>query len=108
MTLKAIGFISTLVRWIDDTYELLLAGGNVKEDVWWITTRVIRSIIEDYRSPARSTVAKTSFDPDSQRQSTLVWGVTMGHLSVDKMLTKYIKHHPIIAGDYAQWIVSNS
>ena len=48
MTLKAVKFISALFRWIDDTYESLLMGGNVKEDVWWIKTRVIRSIFEDY------------------------------------------------------------
>ena len=77
MTLEAIGFISDLVRWIGDTYELLLLGGNVKEDVWWITIRVIRYIFEDYLSPVRSTAAKTSFGSDSQRQSTLIWGWSM-------------------------------
>ena len=30
ITLRAIKFISTLVMWIDDTYESLIAGGNVK------------------------------------------------------------------------------
>ena len=44
MALKALEFISALVRWIDDTYESLLVGGNTKEDVWRITTRVIRSV----------------------------------------------------------------
>ena len=28
--LKAIRFISALFRWVDDTYESLLAGGNIK------------------------------------------------------------------------------
>ena len=77
MTLKAVGFISALVRWIGDTYELLLLGGNVKDDVRWITTQVIRSIFEYYLSPERSTAAKTSFGSDSQRQSTLIWGWSM-------------------------------
>ena len=30
MALKAVIFISALVIWIDDTYESLLAGGNIK------------------------------------------------------------------------------
>ena len=47
MALKAIKFISTLVIWIEDTYKLLMKGENIKEDFWWITTRVIRSIFED-------------------------------------------------------------
>ena len=46
MALRSVEFVSDLVRWVDDTYESLLAGGNPKEGVWWITTRVIRSILE--------------------------------------------------------------
>ena len=30
MALKAVEFISALVRWIDDNYESLLAVGNIK------------------------------------------------------------------------------
>ena len=41
MALRLIEFFSALVCWFDDTYESLIAGGNVKEDVWWITSRVI-------------------------------------------------------------------
>ena len=33
MELKVIKFISAIVRWIENTYKLLLAGGNVKGDV---------------------------------------------------------------------------
>ena len=72
MTLKAVEFISALVTWIDDTYESLLVGGNIKEDVRWITFRFVRSIFEDYLAPARSKAAKTFFDSDSQRQITLI------------------------------------
>ena len=30
MELKTVKFISALVMWIDDTYKLLLVGGNIK------------------------------------------------------------------------------
>ena len=98
MALEAIKFISTLVRWIDDDYEPLLVGGNVKEDIWWITTWVIRSTLEYYLSQERSTAAKTSFGSYSQHRSTLIWGVIKGHLAVDNMLEKYIKDNHIIVG----------
>ena len=74
------------MRWIDNTYESLLAGGKVKEDVLWIITWIISSIIEDYLSPSRSTDAKTSFDSYSRRQSTLIWEVIKVHLAAKKML----------------------
>ena len=86
ISLKSIEFISTLIGWIGDTYESLLTRGNIKEDFWWITTRVIRSIFEYYLSPARSIAAKISFDSDSQRRSTIIWGVIKGHLATGNIL----------------------
>ena len=40
LLLKAIDFVNQFVRWVDDTYLLLQAGGNPKDDCWWIVTRV--------------------------------------------------------------------
>ena len=64
MLLEAVEIISDIFRWVEYTYKLLLTEVNVKEDIWWITTRIIRSIFEYYLSPSRSTSAKTSFDSD--------------------------------------------
>ena len=50
--LKSVEFVSVFVHWIDNTFESLTAGGNLKEDVWWITTKVMMSIFEDYLAPA--------------------------------------------------------
>ena len=72
MSLKAVKSISSIVRWISGAYKSLLEGANIKEDVWWITKRVIGSIFEYYQAPARSTAAETSFDSDYQLQSTLI------------------------------------
>ena len=61
MVIRSVEFVSDLVRWVDDTYESLIYGGTVKEYVCWITTRVIRSIFEDYLEPAQDTQTRTSF-----------------------------------------------
>ena len=106
--LKSVEFASSFVRWTDDTYENLTAGGNLKEDVWWITTKVMRSIFEDYLSPARATPTTTTFESDLFRKCTLLWGVIKSHLAAASMLKKGIKDHPIVVGAYAQWLVSNS
>ena len=42
MALVYVEFFLPLVHWFDDTYDSLLYGGNINEDVWWINTRVIR------------------------------------------------------------------
>ena len=75
MGIRLVEFVSSLVYWVDDTYESLLLGFNSKEDMWWITTRVIISIFEDYLDPARYTTTRTSFESYPHRRSTLLWGV---------------------------------
>ena len=106
--LKSIEFAASFVRWTDDTYESLTAGGNLKDDVWWITTKVMRSIFEDYLAPARATPTTTSFESDLFRKCIMLWGVIKSHLAATAMLRKGIKDHPIVVGTYAQWLVSNS
>ena len=71
MDLRLLGFVSVLVRWVDDTYESLISGVNIKEYVWWITTKVIISIFEEYLAPARDTPTRTSFGLDPHIRSTL-------------------------------------
>ena len=108
MALRSVEFVSAILRWVDDTYESLLAVGNVEEDVWWINTRVIRSIFEDFLDPARATPTCTSFRSYPHLRKTLVWGVIRCHLAEKNMPFKNIKYHPIVVGAYAQWLVSNS
>ena len=81
IALSLVEFVSDLVRWVDYTYNSLLAVGNVKEYVWWITTRVIRSIFEDYLDPARSNPTRTSSGSDPHFWSTLVWGVIIFNIA---------------------------
>ena len=107
MALRLVEFISDLVCWVDDTYESLLAGSNVKEDLWGITTRVIMSIFEDYLALSRATPTCHSFGSYPHLRSTLVWGMIRYHLSEENMLSKTIKDTPIVVGAYAQWLVSN-
>ena len=108
MLLEAVEIISDIFRWVEYTYKLLLTEVNVKEDVWWITTRIIRSIFEYYLSPSRSTAAKTSFDSDYCYQITLIWWVIKVHLAANNMLTKSNNYHPIVVLAYNQWLVINS
>ena len=107
MDLRPVEFVSALVRWVDDTFESLLSGVNVKEYVCLITTRVIISIFEDYMTPSRDTPACISFGSDPHCRSTLVWGVIFWNLAEEDMLSKTIKDHPIVVGSYPQWLVSN-
>ena len=108
MLLKSVDFVSQFIRWVDDTYSLLVAGGNTATDCWWLLTRVGRSIFEDYLTPERLTVTKTSYESQLHQASVLIWGSIRCFLASDRMLQKGFKDHPIVVGAYSQWLVSNS
>ena len=86
MSLRQVQFVSALIRWVDGTYESFLAGGNVKEDVWWITTMAIRLIFGEYLDPARTTPTRTSFGSYPHRRITLVSDVICYHLAEENIL----------------------
>ena len=86
MALRLVDFISSLLYWVDDKYEYLIDVGNYKEYVWWITTRVTRTIFEDYLAPDRATPIRTYFRSDPHRRSTLVWGGIHFHIADEKIL----------------------
>ena len=73
--LRLVELVSALARWIDDKYESLLYGGNIKEDVWCITIRVIISTFEYYLAPARDNTTRTYYESDPYCWNTLVGGV---------------------------------
>ena len=81
MGLRLVEFVSAFFRWVDDTCESLIAGDNVKKDVWWINTREIISIFEDYLEPVRDNPTRTSFGSDPHRRNTLMWGVICCHIA---------------------------
>ena len=72
MDLMLVEFVSALSCLVDDTYNSLLSGGNFNEYVWWINTRVIRSMSEDYLDIDRANPTCTYFGSDPHRRSTLL------------------------------------
>ena len=108
MLIKSIDFVSQFIRWIDDTYAILLAGGNPSGDCWWLITRVIRCVFEDYLAPKRLTPTKTKYSSSLHQASVLIWGSVRCYLAADKMLQRGFKDHPVVVGAYSTWLVSNS
>ena len=86
MDLMYVDFVSALAHWVDDMYDYLIVGRNAEEDMWWITTRVIRSIFEEYMAPYRATPTRTSFGSYPHCWSTMVWGVIRCHIYEENIL----------------------
>jgi hypothetical protein len=106
--LNAESFLSSLIRWVDETHEHLIDGGNPASAVWSIITKVLKEIFEDYLSPARTTGIDGGFTDRTQQSSVMIWGAAKTDVAVVKMMDSGIRNHPVVVGAYAQWMVSNS
>ena len=104
----SISFIGHFIQWVDDTQSVLVAGGNQTSDVWWILTRVMRAIFEDYFAPAHATPTRTRYRGHNHQASVILWGTIKTHVAAVSINDRGIKDHPIVVGAYAQWLVSHS
>ena len=102
----SISFIGWFIQWVDDTQSVLVAaGGNQTSDVWWIMTRVMSAIFEDYFAPAHATPTCTRY---RGHNCVILWGTIKTHVAAVSINERGIKDHPIVVGAYAQWLVRHS
>jgi hypothetical protein len=101
-------FVSTLVTFIDQTNDLLVDGGNDQADVWNLMAKVIRALFEEGLGPQRTTPLGTSFSTPADRTAVMLWGVIRTHVATERMLSKDLRDHHIVTGNYAKWLVNNS
>jgi len=100
--------LNALVRYVDDTYKSLVAGGNGRADIWHLLTKIIRSLFEEGLAPHRSTPTGTSFSSKSSRSSIMIWGVLRTYSRSESIVSRGIKEHPVVMSSYPQWLVHNS
>jgi hypothetical protein len=108
MLRRSAEFIRKFVPWVDDTYAQLKEGGNTPEDVWWLITRVVRAIFEEYLAPMRSTPINSGFRDSGTESSTMIWGAAKTNAGVEQLLKQSLKDHPIVQGAFTQWLVGHS
>ena len=105
---SAITFLSSLIRYVDETYANLKAGGNSAQDVWQLMTKVIRALFEEGVAPHRSTPVGNTFSSPQHKASVLIWGVLRTFSTTESIMTRGIKEHPVVMATYPQWLVHNS
>ena len=105
---KSSTFIRSLDTWIEATYDNLVSGGQDSKDVWWIITKVMRSLFEDCLSKQRAQAKPSPSANKSERAAAFIWGSLLTYQSICEVLDKDIKGHHIVTGAYNQWSVQNS
>ena len=102
---KSIDFLLGLITWVDDTHDSLVNGGQKTEDVWWIISKVLKSIFEDFLSVNRGL---TRGGTGKDRAANYIWATLLTYHSMSDLVDKGFKNHPVVVGAYSQWLVANS
>ena len=105
---EAQGFLTEFVKFIDETYEQLVSGGNPPVDLWWIITRVIQRVFVDYLSSARAVAVNAGFRDHLHEASMKIWSVLRCNAAAKSMQSKGIGSHATVIGAYSQWLVTHS
>ena len=106
---QSMNTIEALMRWIDETHEVLTGvGGNSNDASWFIITKIIRHLFERLYAPARLAPMGLDMNGKNEKGCLVLWAIIQTHMISEDLELRNIKDHPIVVGAYTEWIVANS
>ena len=66
-------FVDALRRWIDERFEALVSNSTPEESAWYIVTKVMRAIFQDFMGPKRLGHISGSKFKGNQRAAEYIW-----------------------------------
>jgi hypothetical protein len=106
---QSMNTIEALMRWIDETHEVLTGvGGNSNDASWFIITKIIRHLFERLFAPARLAPMGLEMEGKNEKGCLVLWAIIQTHMISEDLEVRNVKDHPIVVGAYTEWIVANS
>jgi hypothetical protein len=99
-------FVECLCGWIDETYDSLVSNSTPDQAAWYIVTKVIRAIFQDFMGPKR--LGHIFGACLKERAAKYIWYSIQTHMLCNEVTKKEIKNHSVVHGVYSEWIISNS
>jgi hypothetical protein len=106
---KSVELIRLVIRYVIESVEKLILGGQSKDDVWRLTTRVIKCLFVDLLARERGLTKFGALDGNRNlRSANFIWGTLKTHRVCCELIASEIKNHKIVVGTYSSWLVANS
>ena len=106
---QSMNTVEALMRWIDETHEVLTGvGGNSNDASWFIITKIIRHLFERLFAPARLAPMGLDMEGKNEKGCLVLWAIIQTHMICEDLEVRNIKDHPIVVGAYTEWIEANS
>jgi hypothetical protein len=106
---KSVELIRLVIRYVIESVEKLVLGGQSKDDVWRLTTRVIKCLFVDVLARERGLTKFGALDGNRNlRSANFIWGTLKTHRVCCELINSEIKNHKIVVGTYSSWLVANS
>ena len=106
---KSVELVRLLIRFVIESVDRLVLGGQSKEDVWRLNSKVIKSIFVDLLAKERGLTKFGALDGNRNlRSANFIWGTLKTHRVACDLVASEIKNHKIVTGTYSSWLVANS
>ena len=106
---KSVELIRLVIRYVIESVDKLILGGQSKDDVWRLTTKVIKCLFVDLLARERGLTKFGALDGDRNlRSANFIWGTLKTHRVCCELIASEIKNHKIVVGTYSSWLVANS
>ena len=106
---KSVELVRLLIRFVTESVDRLVLGGQSKEDVWRLNTKVIKSLFIDLLAKERGLTKFGALDGNRNlRSANFIWGTLKTHRVACELVASEIKNHKIVTGTYSSWLVANS
>lgn len=106
---KSVEFVRLLIRWVIETVDKLVLGGQSKDDVWSLISKCIKTLFVDFLAKERGLKKFGSLDGNRNlRSASFIWGTLKTHRAVCELVSSEIKNHQLVVGTYSGWLVANS
>ncbi len=106
---KSVELIRLLIRYVIESVDKLVLGGQSKDDVWKLTTKVIKCLFVDLLARERGLTKFGALDGNRKlRAANFIWGTLKTHRIGCELIASEIKNHKIVVGTYSGWLVANS
>jgi hypothetical protein len=104
----SIGWVESLLNFIDKTYADLIRSGFSVGSAWGLTTRLVVRIFEDIALVRAGVSSSFVIDDNLSNATTVLWATFQTHDAMADYLSLNFKNHPSISSEYVKFLASNS
>ena len=101
-------WVTNFIKYVDDTYEDLLASKFTAEQAWSLTTRLMKRVLDDVALDRSTFKAGVQSLNEDTRCSSVLMGIFRALDVMQEYQDHKFRDHPSISSEYVKFLATNS